>query len=122
VLRLLLDRGADPNAVTGPGISALVLATLEGLRAEAKLLLERGADPNLTTHITGASALIYAASHGDDELVRLLLNRGADPNHKRQAGQTAADVAREQGFEDIARMLEERMRAPSISETPGSDR
>jgi uncharacterized protein len=53
IVRLLLDRGADPNAVQEGGFVALDAARHHGNDELVQLLLERGADPALATHATG---------------------------------------------------------------------
>jgi ankyrin repeat protein/mono/diheme cytochrome c family protein len=73
-VRLLLDRGADPNAASAFGRTPLMLATGLG-RSElmAKLLLERGA-------VAVPPALAASAFHGNAATVRLLLAAGVHDN------------------------------------------
>ena len=71
VTRLLLDGGADVNAVSAFGRTPLALAA--GHRASAplvKLLLDRKARPN-------QAALTLAANRGDAAVVRMLVAAGA---------------------------------------------
>jgi ankyrin repeat protein len=75
LVRLLLERGADPNAPEGwhaPRGQALHAAARAGHRAVVELLLEHGADPNATIDSSGSA--VYAAR--TPELRRLLLARG----------------------------------------------
>ena len=63
----------------------------------------------LHTAMQGASAgvlLRLASGHGNRALVEALLECGADPTIKTSYGMCAIDVAREQGHEEIARLLE----------------
>jgi len=73
MLRLLLDRGADPNA----GYPSLVSAASIGNTEAVKLLLEAGADIN-AKGVEG-TALAHACMRGNADVVRLLLEWGADP-------------------------------------------
>jgi ankyrin repeat protein len=78
--RLLLGRGADPDALSsGPIAQVPPLGTAAFVRSEplARVLLEAGADPN-ARGAGGFAALHTAAANGDVALVRLLLDRGAD--------------------------------------------
>jgi ankyrin repeat protein len=79
MVRLLLDRGADPNRDTAVWRTPLALATYEGNRPMVELLLDRGAaaNPERKRH---ESAIEMAAWYGHPELVALLLERGADPD------------------------------------------
>jgi hypothetical protein len=43
--------------------------------------------------------------NADPQIVRMLLNRGADPAAKSQQGRTPLELARERGYEDVARLL-----------------
>jgi ankyrin repeat protein len=75
IVRLLLDRGADPNWPEGsiaPRGSALHIAARAGDRVMVELLLEHGADPN--SHVDSSGSATYAAK--TPELRALLLSRG----------------------------------------------
>ncbi|HEU4390286.1 MAG TPA: M56 family metallopeptidase, partial [Blastocatellia bacterium] len=78
-VRLLLDRGADPNlAVPGDG-NALIVAAREGLTDIVSLLLDRGA--GIDQVVPGAdNALIKASMNGHLDVVKLLVARGANVN------------------------------------------
>jgi cytohesin len=65
VARLLVERGADPNARGSGGTTPLHAAADAGDRAVAELLVERGADPSSRDdrgHTPGELAL--AGGHG----------------------------------------------------------
>lgn len=61
--RLLLNRGADINAVSVEDGSALIIASLEGYERMALFLLDQGANPNVQD-ASGMSALHYAMRDG----------------------------------------------------------
>ena len=50
MVKLLLDRGAEPNAADQLGATPLHYAAVEGHKAVVQLLMSRGADPNLADH------------------------------------------------------------------------
>ena len=82
VARLLLDRGADPNATrTGgqAGATPLMSAAFNGATGLVRLLLDRGADPDLVK-ATGArgTAVLMAAGRGHAEVLQLLAVFGAN--------------------------------------------
>jgi ankyrin repeat protein len=79
-LRLLVDHGADVDARSALGNSALMLAARPANSHRAVgLLLSHGADAKATNN-WGATALMAAAAGEDDASVRLLLKHGADVN------------------------------------------
>ena len=134
--RLLLDYGADINALTTVGCAGesplmmqLRFGTLEG----AGFLLERGADPNLgglkhtpsasmadglnlllqygwdiNEQVGGRTLLHHDANHGHGRRIRLLLEHGADPNIRDAEGRTALHLvsARGTGSEAIRDLVE----------------
>ncbi len=86
---LLLDGGADPNAVAtsaqiGP-VQPLHSAAATGRLECVRLLLAHGADVNARQG-GGCTALHAAAASGDTELARLLLAAGADATARADDG------------------------------------
>jgi ankyrin repeat protein len=74
-LRLLLDKGADPNIRNDAGATALLWAVDD--REVTRLLLDHAADPNIRS-TDGLTPLLLAASHGgSSEVIKLLLDHGA---------------------------------------------
>lgn len=77
-LALLLEYGANVNAISLEGKSALLLAAAQKRALPAvKLLLRKGAQVNQQDK-RGGTALLMAARNGDVETLQLLLERGAD--------------------------------------------
>ena len=108
ILKLLLERGADPTvASTNQMHNQALHAALAGRLDQSgiTLLLDRGADVNARQH-GGYTALHAAAMHGDAATVELLLARGADPGIATDDGKTAADFARENAHEDLLPLLD----------------
>ena len=107
IVELLLDRGADINAVGGNYGTALGAAAFSGNGAIVGLLLERGADINAVGGDYG-TALGAAAYHRQEEVVRLLLDRGADINAVGSDYGTALGAAAFCGNEAGVRLLLDR--------------
>jgi ankyrin repeat protein len=74
--KLLLQRGADPNAAGTFGTRPIHCAAMAGAKDVLVLLLAAGADPNVED-AHGGTPLYYAAEGNHDECVRLLLAHGA---------------------------------------------
>jgi ankyrin repeat protein len=84
LIRILLDHGADPNAVDATGRTALMYAAVSDLLPveQIKMLLDKGANVNAkSAHPqsgdTGRTALDLAKLHGNTPVVDLLLKAGA---------------------------------------------
>jgi uncharacterized protein len=104
VMRLLLEKGADPKLTTNDGNNALMFAAGVGYRdkytrgteAEAlaalKIMIETGLDVR-TANAKGETALHGAADRGADTIVQFLIDRGADINAKSKRGYTPLDAA-----------------------------
>jgi ankyrin repeat protein len=75
-LSLLLQRGADPNAMTRWGYNALQQALRRDNSLTAiEALLDHGADPALTNAQDGRSAMATAAYRGRGDVLRLVESR-----------------------------------------------
>lgn len=103
VVQMLLDRGADPNAKSAIGSTALFYTNDSII---VRTLLDAGANPNIQNKF-GRSPLMVAAHNGNAEIVQILLDAKADPNLKSKYGRNAAQLARENGHHDSAQMIEE---------------
>ena len=102
VMRLLFDKGADPNLATRNYTTALMFAAgLGGGRrggaptqaVEAvKLCLDQGADVRAFNN-AGTTALHAATEAGADSIVKLLAEHGADLDVQDKSGRTPLDIA-----------------------------
>jgi ankyrin repeat protein len=120
-VRLLLDRGADPNRVAGPNAPApLLLAAGDTDPVFVNLLLAHGADPAIEGEggVTPLSRAVSAGSiNGPDrpmfggcrvETVRALLAHDPSLRLKRNsAGKNAIRWARLQRCRDVLRLIGE---------------
>ena len=77
-VRLLLEKGADPNLRNNSGATALMWAVDDP--EKTKLLLERGADAKARSD-DGRNPLVMAAGrYGSSAILKLLLDHGANPS------------------------------------------
>lgn len=86
-----------------------LLVTAKGGNIERlKKRLVEGVDPNvqLAGFWDNSTALIKAVEANQIEAVRILLVAGADPYIKDAHGKTAFDIARENGYSAILKLLE----------------
>lgn len=81
VAKLLIDRGADANALDTMGKTPLMLACLLQKIEAVQGLLAAGANPN-TAGPDSSSALEYALRAGDPDMLTALLRGGANPNQR----------------------------------------
>lgn len=112
---LLLDHGADANAVSHSKISYIpsntaLHAAIAGERSldVIRLLLERGAATDIRDS-NGHTCLHVAAYHGDRrDILDLLIEYEADINAITKDGTTALMIAKEQGNLNAAEWLRQR--------------
>jgi len=108
-VRYLLSKGAKSNV----GDVGLSRAVFQGNVEIVKALVEAGAEVknsgNLVFPGFGGSEpiLVFAcfSYNANPQIVRMLLDRGADPAAKSQQGRTPLELARERGYEEVARLL-----------------
>ena len=103
-LAILLDMGADPNALDREGRSPLYLLADHGQREGQacadwrarvfELLLGAGADPDLAAP-NGQTPLYQAADAADEDILGRLLGAGADPDARNAFGGTALFIPRD---------------------------
>ena len=87
-IKSLMEKAADPNAITFEGSNAFHLAVESGNQSIVKLLLENGAKPEIENS-RGETALIVAARKGHSKLFKELLDHGAKVNTVDPQGNTA---------------------------------
>ena len=107
IMSLLLDRGANINAVGGDYGTALASAAYRGYQEAVSLLLDRGANINLVDGEYGA-ALTMAAYYGQGQVVSLLLDRGANINLVGGKYGTALATAACRGYKKVVSLLLDR--------------
>jgi ankyrin repeat protein len=93
ILRLLLDRGEDPNQRRTDGTPVLVIAARRSSPAAADILIQRGADVD-ATDARGRTALMRAVERGRNDVVNVLLLAGANKEMRAADGSTAMLQAR----------------------------
>lgn len=111
IVTFLLDAGADINAASYTGWTALLDACFFNDDVEmVRLLLEQGADVNHVTEMNG-TALMFAALGGSLEMVKTLLEAGTDPrvaiSQGEDRGMTALAYARSKGHHAVVELLEQ---------------
>jgi len=104
VMRMLLEKGADPKLSTSDGNNALMFAAgigwrdkyTRGTEAEAlealKIMVGTGLDVRAANN-RGETPLHGAADRGADQIVQYLIDHGADVNAKNKRGYTPLDAA-----------------------------
>jgi ankyrin repeat protein len=132
LVKILIEKGADPNARDGAGRNALMVMSLESrpdddveinlqargtresrqrLRRNDKAveqigetLLNSGCDVNAADN-KGRTPLIYAVASERSAVVEMLLRRGANIHAKDRNGESALDWATKSGNDEIIRSL-----------------
>jgi ankyrin repeat protein len=86
ITRLLLDAGANVNAVNFEGTTPLKEAAQIGATEVVQLLIERGANLDHAPYVMEDGPLIVAAAKDHIEVVRLLLTAGANSRAQQSGG------------------------------------
>jgi ankyrin repeat protein len=107
MIRLLLERGANPDARDGFQGTALLRAVWDGHLEAVRALLDGGAkvDGRFFSIAADRTALMVAAQRGHLEIVKLLLERKADVKATAKNGWTALKYATENNRDEVAKVL-----------------
>lgn len=84
----LLQAGADVNARSKRGETALMAAAVKGIADE--YLIHAGADVNATNDV-GMTVLMLLSQRGDPDEIAIMLKAGADARRRDAAGRSALD-------------------------------
>ncbi|ADG72767.1 ankyrin repeat domain-containing protein [Brachyspira murdochii] len=110
IVKYLVSQGADPamtytNGYSYSGKSYSLLNAAVGNKTTeiAEYLIEQGADINTQTDSVSGLPLIFIALRAENiELLKLLIEKGADTSVVDKDGKTIFDLAKEQGYDEIA--------------------
>ena len=122
VIKLLLDKRADPNGANNYGWTPLHWAAMSGHKDVVLLLLDRGADINKTDE-DGRTPLYWAADdvqqrHTKD-MVHVFMQKGADPNTAGTNGRTPLHKAAMNGDKDVIKLLLDGGADPEVADSWG---
>lgn len=117
---LLLNRGADPNAVSSIGNSALMYASEKGNMQIMRWLIDFGAEVN-TSGYNGETPLFLAIFNNDFQAAKFLLENGADPNVKDEFGVTPLIYAAATNQYQSADLLMFYEADPKVTDKDGND-
>ena len=104
ILRAVLSRRPDVNALTHSGQTPLIYAANGTYNDNTRLLLAAGADVNLADN-TGMTPLIIASDKGKPDLVQILPTAGATANAANENGTNALMYAAERGNQKLVQTL-----------------
>lgn len=106
MVRLLISEGADVNIPSNNGMNVAPIHSAVARQAipTVEILIKNGANVNAVQQ-KGVTPLHSAAHNGNVALVEMLVENGANTKTKMEDGKAAADMAREAGFEDLAKKL-----------------
>jgi len=107
LVRMMLNKGADPNAVNSSGACCLHFACYRESASfqVAKVLLQNGANPDVAESTFGCTPLHYCAGTGDIKFCKLLLSYGAQITSRDYYNYTCVDYAKEAGMVEVENFL-----------------
>ena len=102
-VRLLLERGADPNMRNDGNATALMYAIESAEKTQ--LLLDHGADPNARSEDGQTPLLIAASRPGSISVLKQLLDHGANPSSQNPASGSPLALAAAAADADLIKLL-----------------
>ena len=110
IVKYLVSQGVDlamtytnGYSYSGKSYSLLNAAVRNKTTEIAEYLIEQGADINTQTDSVSDLPLIFVALRSENiELLKLLIEKGADTSVVDKDGKTIFDLAKEQGYDEIA--------------------
>ena len=107
ICEMLLDLGADVNALDAKRWTPLMYATWASQELVVRLLLQHRADPSIQDRLELASPLHAAAGMGKTSIVNLLLTTSHPPdiNSTFELGETPAGLASTYGYHEVVELL-----------------
>jgi len=104
-VELLLDAGADVDAMNKSGYTVLMVASSVNNPDILKILIQHGANMDVQDREYGWTALIWSAKEGYVSNVRVFVNSGADIGLEDVTGMSVLDWALKNGHEGVAGLL-----------------
>lgn len=104
ITRELIEAGADVNATSNDGRTALMLAASSGFIDIVNILLDNKANVNMATE-DGWTALTYAVDHGYLDMVKILIESGANVNTSSDLDETPLSIAKYSNHSEIVQLL-----------------
>lgn len=104
IIKWLIDHGADVDASTNEGVTALHFATGNNRAEAVKILLESGADADILSNYS-ETPLHIAAKNNYIQVAEYLARYGADVNKTDRFGATPLHYASAYGYFELADLL-----------------
>jgi len=120
-VRYLISIGARPESLDRLGWPPLMWAAMQGRTEVVRALAESGANMEFRD-TNGNTALMMAANRGRTATVQLMLELGANRFKTNKAGQTAADVARESKYMELADLIDGGAGKPAPAKPPAKQK
>src|SRR6218665_2151976 len=117
LVKMLVARGVNVNVTNAEGVSALMLAALNGDDDLVKFLIDNGADINATNK-KKENALFNAAKKGHTQTALLLLKSGINPHAENENGIRADTIALQGKYKGTADLIQEARRTTAPVPTP----
>ncbi|HEU5047227.1 MAG TPA: ankyrin repeat domain-containing protein [Rickettsiales bacterium] len=110
-VKILLDKGANPNSLSTTGEYALTVAIGRNDAEAAPIveaLLEKGANPNVFDK-ANVYPLINATLNNETQVVAELLAKNADFHVKSANGRTLIEIAKSNNNPDIVKLIQDKL-------------